>query len=245
MARIADFYPDVASAGSLDKLLRAWMLQRVGASGCTFLRETQAERSPYWAFCRTALREGDIACASQERLFLAAFWERGVELARLQTTSIDVLAAALLAWYVQGSRASVLRQAVPNASILDHAAAYEAGAQAYVDYRWSRFLSDRTSAPGFAELVDAAAERPELRQLLPFASHERLCFSRCTGYPFTMDCPSIAPLTGDTYRVQGANQRSLGNAGLADALGIVISNLPPGVGPARHGRAHDLDASSP
>ena len=235
---IADLYPDVRDAGSLRMLLRAELLQRADAGACAFL-EDAAAHSPYWAFCRTAQRDANIACAAQERLFLASFWERGVELARLQTTSLDALTAALLAWFGDGCNASVLQRRVAGASILDHAAAYEAGAEAYVDYRWTQLLSDETGAPGFAELVDAAAKRPELRQLLPFTSHAWLCFSRCTGYPFTMDCPCIRPAAASTYDVRGVAERGLGTAGLDEALGIVVSNLPAGVGPAKHGRADD------
>jgi hypothetical protein len=238
---IADFYPDVTNAGSLTKLLRTEMLRRVNASGCTFLKETVAVRSPYWAFCKTAHRDGDIVCASDERLFLASFWERGVELARVQTTLLDELADALLAWFVGANSASVFQGLIANACILDHAAAYEAGAEVYVEYRWSQLLSDSMRAPGFAELVNAAAKLPELRRLLPFTSHDWLCFSRCTGYPFTMVCPSIGPLAVGTYHVKGVDQRSLGTADLDKALEIVVSNLPHGVGPATHGRAHDLN----
>jgi len=136
------------------------------------------------------------------------------------------------------------RRLIADAVILDHAAPYEAGAKAYVDYRWGQLLSNNMRAPGFAELVDAAARRSELRKLLPFTSHEWLCFSRCTGYPFTTDCPSIRPLAVGTYHVQATDQRSLGTADLHEALGIVVGNLPCAVGPAMHGRADDLGSQA-
>jgi hypothetical protein len=231
--RIADLYPDVTGAGGLTGLLRAKMLERVDVSACAFLKGAESVRSPYWASCETSRRHGDITCAMEERLFLASFWELGVELVRLQTMSPDILTGALLAWYVDATSTSVLRHLITEVRVLDHAAAYEAGASAYVDYRWSE-LASYDNGPCFAEMVDAAGRRPELRQLLPFTSHDRLCFSRGTGYPFTKDCPSIRPLKAGMYQVQ-VNQRSLGTADLDKALGIVVGNLPPGVGPAMHG----------
>lgn len=50
-------------------------------------------------------------------------------------------------------------------------------------------------------LVAAAATRAELQGLFPFTSHMRLCFSRCSDYPYTFDCPCIA-FDRDGYLVQ-------------------------------------------
>jgi hypothetical protein len=38
-------------------------------------------------------------------------------------------------------------------------------------------------------VVESAFAAPELRALFPFISMNRLCFSRCTQFPFTDDCP--------------------------------------------------------
>lgn len=41
-------------------------------------------------------------------------------------------------------------------------------------------------------VLAAAAAHPDLRRLFPFTSMNRLCFSRCSEYPYTFDCPCIA-----------------------------------------------------
>lgn len=41
-------------------------------------------------------------------------------------------------------------------------------------------------------VVTMAAAHPDLQDLFPFTSMNRLCFSRCAAYPYTMDCPCIS-----------------------------------------------------
>ena len=53
----------------------------------------------------------------------------------------------------------------------------------------------------YVVLAAEAASRTELRGLFPFTSHNRLCFSRCSDYPFTFDCPCIV-FHRDGYLVQ-------------------------------------------
>ena len=43
----------------------------------------------------------------------------------------------------------------------------------------------------YQPLGRAAFARQELRRLFPFTSHYRLCFSRCSEYPYTIDCPAV------------------------------------------------------
>lgn len=238
-----EFYRDIAAAGSLENLLRAELLRRVEPSACAFFHQPNGVSSRYWLSCKTARRHGSIACASQERLFLSEFWERGVVLARMKTTSLDVVTQGLLAWYVDMTSTSAFERAVADVEICPHAASYQAGASNYVDYRWSELLdrsNDQSAIPGLAELVRAAAKRVELRSLLPFTSHEWLSFSRCTGYPFSGDCPSIRPASVSTFQVLGAARKSLGAGDVGETLNIVVSNLPEEIGPAVHGRADDL-----
>jgi hypothetical protein len=78
--------------------------------------------------------------------------------------------------------------------------------QQRLDQAWSSVLAriDWETAERNARydvLVAEAARRAELRGLFPFTSQARLCFSRCSDYPFTFDCPCIA-FHPDGYLVQ-------------------------------------------
>lgn len=62
------------------------------------------------------------------------------------------------------------------------------------DPEWLRALS--------VPLVTLARATPELAALFPFTSMNRLCFSRCSDYPFTLDCPCVG-VGRSGYVVQG------------------------------------------
>ncbi|WP_370377651.1 DUF6193 family natural product biosynthesis protein [Catenulispora sp. GAS73] len=81
-------------------------------------------------------------------------------------------------------------------------------------------------------------------QLLPYTSHWVLCFSRCTGNPYTYDVPCIDYVEGH-YRVRwpgwGDTTRVLGEAATAEkAVALVVAHLPEGTGPAVTGTADEL-----
>lgn len=103
-------------------------------------------------------------------------------------------------------------------------------------------------------LVEKAMETPALRQLFPYASHVWLCFSRCTGYPFSGDCPHVCSSRWiptmearpsneqredlgpvKAYTVADAKGKFLGEGDAAEAIELVVRNLPPNCGPAVHG----------
>lgn len=68
--------------------------------------------------------------------------------------------------------------------------------------RWDELLSrcdDDQSWVGQAlrPVIAAASASSQLRALFPFTSLNRLCFSRCSDYPYTGDCPCIVATAGD------------------------------------------------
>jgi hypothetical protein len=90
-------------------------------------------------------------------------------------------------------------------------------------------------------LIKAAMKKPELRQLFPYTSLTRLCFSRTTGYPFTHDCPFIEPQGNRRYRVcMPASQEVIGEGTVDEVIDIVIKHLPENCGPAVSGTADDF-----
>lgn len=63
--------------------------------------------------------------------------------------------------------------------------------------RWQQQLDRAATGDTWVDqslepVVAAAATDPDLRRLFPFKSLNRLCFSRCSAYPYTLDCPCIA-----------------------------------------------------
>ncbi len=90
-------------------------------------------------------------------------------------------------------------------------------------------------------VIEAAMKRPELRQLSPYTSLNRLCFSRTTDYPFTNDCPMIEPQGNGKYRVyMPVTHEVIGEGTAEQAVEMVINHLPPNCGPAVNGAADDL-----
>src|SRR5262249_37534363 len=104
----------------------------------------------------------------------------------------------------------------------------------------------RGQLPMLTPLVEKAMAVPALRRLFPFTSLYSLCFSRCTGYPFSGDCPSAAP-AGDIrrgaadprFRVTDAKGGLLGEGTAAEAVEWLVQHLPPNCGPAVQGTADE------
>ena len=82
-------------------------------------------------------------------------------------------------------------------------------------------------------VIEAAFVTPELRALFPFTSLNRLCFSRCSHFPYTDDCSCIAAWPGK-YIVQAwwaatdePPPELVRTTDLDLAIRTVIDNLPP------------------
>jgi hypothetical protein len=82
-------------------------------------------------------------------------------------------------------------------------------------------------------VIESAFATPELRALFPFTSHNRLCFSRCSSYPYTLDSPCIAAWP-DEYIVQALRAETdepapelVRTTNLELAMTTLIDNLPP------------------
>lgn len=101
---------------------------------------------------------------------------------------------------------------------------------------WAAELRLVTPENGWVEeslprLFRAAAEVEALRRLFPFTSLNRLCFSRCSRFPFTFDCPCVAADRGfytvlATWSVAGEPPVLGETTSVAEALALVVKNLP-------------------
>lgn len=184
------------------------------------------------------------------------FWERGVVLAHGSTTELPDVARVIHTWIAGEVSTGELQSRFPFVSVEPRAAFFESGAAADVEEKWQSLYRHLKSekAGALATLVEEAMKLPALRQLFPYTSLVWLCFSRCTGYPFSGDCPivcssrwiptmearptkeqreALGPVKA--YTVADAKGKFLGEGDATEAIDLIVRNLPLNCGPAVHG----------
>jgi len=231
-----DLYPDLIVSGGLENTLQS-ALREIGSA----LTVSELDKDLSLAMCaciESGARFSQVYVAAEERLFIFDFWARGVCLAQGQTPRLDETVRAIDKWVASSCSTADLATAFRFVEVAPKAAAYERGAE--VEYRWRSYISgiDFTE---LAPFVEAASQRPQLRRLFPYTSLNRFCFSRCTGYPFTLDTPFAQPLEEGGYEVISPSGVVLGRGDAEAAAELVVANLPPGCGPAVPGTADDLE----
>jgi hypothetical protein len=233
-------YPDIHLAGGLVRLLQRTFESLDPETRVTGMVEEVAGMPD---FARVELQErfSQVYLAGEQRLFLADFWSRGVCLAHCAFMEPEVLARAILSWTRERVMTKELASRYPALAVDPQAQGFEEGRE--VHERWRSYL-DRPPAPELGAVIRAAAVRPELRMLFPFTSMHFLCFSRCTGYPYTADCPVIAPAGNGRYSVMLPNGTTSSRLVAEDAVRFATANLPAGCGPALPGTAHQFKTES-
>jgi hypothetical protein len=234
---IPELYPDLIEQGGLVSALQSAM-RKIGSSlSVSGLGESVA----FVVYARVELghRFSQIYIGAETRMFSFDFWNRGVCLAHGATPEFLEMARCVDKWVASGCSTDELATAYRFVQVNTSAAAYEGGEE--VEVRWRQYLASLGERfPELTAFVAAAASEPRLRQLFPFTSLNRFCFSRFTGYPFTRDTPHVVPLGSDEYQVISASGKSLGRGNAADAVALVIAGLPPNCGPAVPGTSEDL-----
>ena len=128
------------------------------------------------------------------------------------------------------------------------------GVEAYLDFTWKNLLYYLEESSQYLQIARAYAlaqvvsQAPKLRQLRAYTSYSRFCFSRCTGYPFTYDCPSANWIGDDQFEVYAPtnppgdwHKNGVGKGGDVFATAqLLVEHLPPNCGPAVLGTADDL-----
>ncbi|HKE55328.1 MAG TPA: DUF6193 family natural product biosynthesis protein [Pyrinomonadaceae bacterium] len=236
---IPELYPDLIEQGSLANALQA-ALRKIGSS----LSISDLQKSVsfiVYARVESGHRFSQIYLGAKTRMFSCDFWNRGVSLAHGATPEIMELARAIDKWIAFGWSTGELASAFHFVQVKPTAATYERGEE--VEMRWRQYLASVGERfPELTAFVSAAAAEPKLRQLFPFTSLNRFCFSRCTGYPFTHDTPEVVPLGSDEYEVISSSGESLGRSNAAGAVALAVAALPPDCGPAVPGTADQLSS---
>ena len=234
-------YPDIAEMGGLVSALKR-VFDEMGAN----LVATDPKFLVSACVC-TGDRSSNVMTAECERAFCAAFWHQGVQYGRGSVDDLSEVGRAIFSFHHDFPSIQEMGTRFSWFGTDWRALAHEKGPSFFVDDAW-RCLENRISGgdAGSSEwrvlaLVREAKRRPELRQLFPFRSLYRLCFSRTTGYPYTNDCPLIHSIGGEQFRVVSADKsRILGEGPLVLAVDVAVANLPPNCGPAVHGTAENF-----
>lgn len=181
-----------------------------------------------------------VNLAARERWFLVSGWSQGVQLVSGRTADLTEVVRAASAWR-QGAPLDEIRRAAPFVEVTSLALAHERGPADAIAEQW-RILRARWSGEdprSVAGIIEAAYAVPVLRRLFPFTSHGTLCFSTCTGYPYSAGIPGVAPRQGGGYLLMtGWAGKIVGEADDADdAIAVLLAHLPADVGPAVAGTA--------
>ena len=237
-----ELYPEIVEAGSFREAFRR-QLAAISSPLAEYLvhydqlpiQHVRLELQP---------RFSQIYTAAQERLFMPDFWDHGVCVANAKSGDLEGIALAVDRW-VTGEVLSIfdLAKQFPFVEPEARARSHENGTE--VDDRWSAYLEGgglRSLHEDLPELVRVASQEPKLRQLFPYTSMRSLCFSRCTGYPFTRDTPWFTPVGDRRFQLHGVSKADDGRPPEGSAEEVVrraAESIPDTVGPAWIGTADD------
>ncbi|MCA9051630.1 MAG: hypothetical protein KDA89_22985 [Planctomycetaceae bacterium] len=250
---IEKLYPDLLAAGGLAVGLEQALVE-VGSSlhvrtldeGLDAEQKNIMKGFPAYARVEQAERFSQVYIGVEQRMFLYDFWQRGVMLADAATHDLKEVANSIHRWITGLATTRQLANEFPFVKPEKSAEAFESGSE--VEYRWNWYENwIPKKYPELISFFEVAKHMPELRKLFPFTSHNCMCFSRCTGYPYTDDCPAVIPKTDagcrnilpSQYEVR-LQSRSLGSGDGHQAAEIVVRHLPLNCGPAIAGTAETI-----
>lgn len=234
-------YPELEEAGGLRNALAA-EFSKIGSC----LKDVSDSSSDIMPSTYSMVEKGkkfsQVYLAAEAKLYLPDFWREGVCLAHGNTSSLTELAKVLDFWLCKDVTTAELSSVFSFIEPNDIAAAFDENRE--VEYTWARIQSD-DSRKELKAFVDLAIKDKILGELFPFTSLYTLCFSRCTGYPYTYDTPTVTPVgkslfSRSKYEVRMPDNRVLGRGNAAASIALVKANLPSDIKPAVKGTAEDL-----
>jgi hypothetical protein len=241
-------YPELAAHGRLAHAIQAAATELALDLGTVAPDQRDPRRGAHIDSSVPDRQPMGIGIGAIERWFLVSGWSRGVELVGGATPDLGEVVRAADAWR-HGASLSEIHETAPFIKVSTLARAHERGPADAVAEQWRLLRAGWGSEDRFrfvTDIIEAAHAVPVLRQLFPYTSHLSLCFSTCTGYPYSDDIPLIEPREGDGYAVRNRfRDEVIGQAEDAQsAVAILLSHLPAGVGPAVAGTADDPELDS-
>lgn len=235
---IEEFYPEIAKAGNLKAALNN-EFETIN-SKLAVSENGNMDMIPFsYAHVELENKFSQVYIAVEKKLYLPDFWKEGVCLAHGGINDIRLLATSLDCWLTRDIKISELAGQFNFIKLNPKALAFEDGDE--IKYTWNSLLND----PDHSELhpfIQIAIEDEILGKLFPFTSLSRLCFSRCTGYPYTYDLPIVCPVWGkdNIFEVRLLDSSLIGTGNAKEALEIIKNIIPTNMGPAVKGTADDL-----
>jgi hypothetical protein len=252
-----DLYADIIGSGGLSAALANALADLPGS-----LQVSTAENFIPFARVEDKTRFSQMYIASQERLFLFDFWSEGVTYGKGASRILSEAAQAIHFWIYERPSIAVMERQFEIFRPTEEGKAHEVGQ--FVEHQWNRLLNSWREREGDSPdhisplpVIQAAKKRPELRQLFPFTSLYKLCFSRTTGYPFTNDCPHTVPIGNGRYRAYSAKYmlekrtcdgaddleegyEVIGEGSAEEVVEMLVMNLPSNCGAAINGTADEF-----
>jgi hypothetical protein len=228
------FYPELEGGTSLVRLIEHKMLE-AGVQGRIITS------SKYSVSFGKGDRSSGVALAAEERLFLLDLSDNGVQMGLVQSSNLDEVPAIIHAFISDHLSVAQLRQMFPSFVVGVQAQVHEFGAVAEVVWQWGNVKQHSAEfCPDLLPLLNRLADRPPFNQFFPYMSLEALCFSRCTGCPYTGDCPVVVALGPNDYEVRDMRGKPFGRGDANEALDLLVANLPSNCGAAVQGTANEL-----
>lgn len=239
---IKKLYPEIVIAGGLVKALNL-SLEKNNSSFLCIENNLFGETNLTSAILKNKNHSSQIYIASEKKLYLFDFWENGVCLGFGKINDIHSLTRIIDYWLRCDLTIKDLIEKYSFISANDIANSYYDNKE--VEYQWNKILKDDyITQVGLIEFVELAIKDEILSKLFPFTSMTTLRFSRCTGFPYTNDTPTVTPIGNKSFKVNSTfeidnDENYLGKGTAIEVLKIVKNNLPYNISPAVKGTAND------
>jgi len=180
--------------------------------------------------CLVSENDRSVSLTADElnrRLHLA-FSDRGVYIGDLYCNAIDHAIASLLRFLSHRDNTCAMQENVPGYTPTENAYVHEEGAAAEVRIAWLGVLNFFEQVyPHGIRIVTSLRNTEPYANMFPTKSWDCICFSRCTGYPFTMDGPVIRPLTEDRAQICDFHGNALFEGSNAEVMEALMRFTPP------------------
>lgn len=223
-----ELYPEIEKAGDLNSALNI-EFEKIGS-------EFRCEK---YEQVNSGNKFATVSTAMHEKLYITTFWRNGVCLVHGSSDNLNVIVQTFDFWLSNNITCKEFENKFPAIVKADKKAeAFDNGTE--VAYTWNEILKSEHYID-LHEFIKLAINDELINKLFPFTSHMRLCLSKCTGYPYTLDLPIVAPLKNKQFEVRNNEQRLIGCGNAQEALKILKDNLPHDIQAAISGTADDLN----
>jgi hypothetical protein len=239
-----DLYSDVKEKGGLAEAIE-FSLNEIGSSLVSEKMDFEIPFPIVYVRFEKENRFSQIYVAKERRLFIGDLWQDGICLGDVATDSLTDLARFLHNFLEVREKLFDNQSKFDFVSLYEKAKAFEEDKE--IEWQWKSLKEYiPRDFPCLIPFLDIASKNEILNQLYPFTSMNTFHFSRCTGFPFTKDCPAVFPILNikdelEYYEVRMPKTKQLvGKGNAEEVLQIVLDNLPKNCGRAVKGTAENF-----